>query len=249
MFTLKKEDFETIVSTLNTHIEGCASKLDKIKTKDGIEEISIKELKELLEFCKSEYEIQTKILMVDTYHILGMGNLSASQLGTFTKLLKQYSSYRPDINTICKWNLDVFNLPKIPKKTKFRLLGFKIELVSGREDVEEFYEDEETVETYKEAKTVNKPEVKAEPEAVITKVGTMDPVTKGIRCPIEDINALIDFLCEELNLNSIDKNSFREKILKGKSFGGIIWRIAGNEICGVALTDALTKKLINIYLM
>lgn len=243
---MKKEDFETIVSTLGTHISGCASMLDKIKTKDGIEEISIKELKELLAFCKSEYEIQTKILMVDTYHILGMGNLSASQLGTFTKLLKQYASYRPDINTICKWNLDVFNLPKIPKKTKFRLLGFKIELVSGREDVEEFYEDEETVETYEEAKTVNKP---VEPEAATTKVGTLDPVTKGIRCPIEDINALIDFLCEALTLNGIDKNSFREKILKGKSFGGIMWRITGNEICGVALTDALTRKLINIYLM
>lgn len=245
MLLLKKEDFETIVSTLQAHTESCASKLDRIKTKDGIEEISIKELKELLAFCKSEYEIQTKILMVDTYHILGMGNLSASQLGTFTKLLKQYSSYRPDINTICKWNLDVFNLPKIPKRTKFRLLGFKIELVSGREDVEEFYEDEETVETYEEAKTVNKPES----EIATTKVGTLDPITKGIRCPIEDINALIDFLVEALALKGIEKDSFREKILKGKSFGGIMWRIAGNEICGVALTDALTKKLINIYLM
>ena len=249
MLFLKKEDFETIVSTLKTHTEGCASKLDKIKTKNGIEEISVKELKELLEFCKSEYEIQTKILMVDTYHILGMGNLSASQLGTFTKLLKRYSSYRPDINTICKWNLDVFNLPKIPKKTKFRLLGFKIELVSGREDVEEFYEDEETVETYEEAKTVNKPEVKVEPEAAITKVGTLDPITKGIRCPIEQINSLIDFLVEALPLTNVDKNSFREKILKCKNFCGIAWRITCNEICGVALSDTLTKKLINIYLM
>lgn len=245
MLLLKKEDFETIVSTLNTHIEGCASKLDRIKTKDGIEEISIKELKELLAFCKSEYEIQTKILMVDLYHIIGMGNLSAVQLGKLYKLIRMYSSYRPDINTICKWNLDVFNLPKIPKKTKFRLLGFKIELVSGREDVEEFYEDEETVETYEEAKTVNKPEA----ESCTTKVGTLDPITKGIRCPIDEINSLIDFLCKSLNLNSIDKNSFREKILNGKSFGGIMWRIAGNEICGVALTDVLTRKLINIYLM
>lgn len=245
MLLLKKEDFDTIVSTLQAHTESCASKLDRIKTKDGIEEISVKELKELLTFCKSEYEIQTKILMVDTYHILGMGNLSASQLGTFTKLLKQYSSYRPDINTICKWNLDVFNLPKIPKKTKFRLLGFKIELVSGREDVEEFYEDEETVETYEEAKTVNKPE----PETTITKVGTLDPVTKGIRCPLAEIDSLMNFLIEALPLKSIDKDSFRDKIIKGKSFGGIMWRVVKDEICGVALTDAMTKKLINIYLM
>ena len=245
MLLLKKEDFDTIVSTLQAHTESCASKLDRIKTKDGLEEISIKELKELLAFCKSEYEIQTKILMVDTYHILGMGNLSASQLGTFTKLLKQYSSYRPDINTICKWNLDVFNLPKIPKRTKFRLLGFKIELVSGREDVEEFYEDEETVETYEEAKTVNKPE----PETAITKVGALDPTTKGIKCPLAEINSLMDFLIETIPLKNIDKDSFREKILTGKSFGGIMWRVVNDEIRGVALTDAMTKKLINIYLM
>ncbi len=244
---MKKEDFETIVSVLKTHTEGCASMLDRIKTKNGIEEISIKWLKELLAFCKSEYEIQTKILMVDTYHILGMGNLSASQLGTFTKLLKQYASYGPDINTICKWNLDVFNLPKIPKRTRFRLLGFKIELVSGREDVEEFYEDEETVETYDEAKTINKSE--PESESHTTKVGTMDPIANVLRCPIAEINSLIDFLVGALGLKSIKRDSFRDKIIKGGKFGGFMWSVVNGEICGVALSDSLTQKLIKIYLM
>ena len=246
---MKKEDFETIVSTLNTHVEGCASKLDKIKTKNGIEEISVKEFKELLAFCKSEYEIQTKILMVDTYHILGMGNLSASQLGTFTKLLKQYASYRPDINAICKWNLDVFNLPKIPKRTKFKLLGCNVVLTSGREDIEEFYEDEETVETYAEAKTISKPEDKPESESSITKVGKLDPTTKTIRCPISEIDALMDFLIAMIPLKGIDKNSFRNKIINGKQFGGFMWGIQQAEICGVALTEALASKLIKIYLM
>ena len=63
----------------------------------------------------------TEIAMVDSYHIIGMGNLSAVQSTQFTKLLNKYLSYRSDIKAISNLG-EISNLPKLPTISKFKLL-------------------------------------------------------------------------------------------------------------------------------
>lgn len=143
---MNKEDFEKIESGLAERVELCDKYLGMISEDNPIENISLKQALEARDFCIKEVAIQTQILMVDLYHIIGMGNLSAMQLGKITKLIKTYSNFRPDIKAFSKWNGSINNLPKIPKRTSFPLTKFDIVLVGGRGG--EIEEDTETVEDY-----------------------------------------------------------------------------------------------------
>lgn len=143
---MNKEDFEKIESGLTERIELCEKYLGMISEDNPIENISLKQALEARKFCISEVAIQTQILMVDLYHIIGMGNLSAMQLGKVTKLIKAYSTYRPDIKAISKWDGNLTSLPQIPKRTSFHLTKFDLVLIGGRGG--EIEEETETVDDY-----------------------------------------------------------------------------------------------------
>ena len=121
---MNKEDFAKITSVLEAKVDLLDRTLGPITEDNPLECLSIKQVKEIVEISTKELNTMTNILMVDTYHILGMGKLSPTQLSTFTRLLRAYSSYRPDLKAIVKWNGKITSLPKIPKRTKFKLLEF-----------------------------------------------------------------------------------------------------------------------------
>jgi hypothetical protein len=143
---VNKDDFEKIESGLTERIELCEKFLGMISEDNPIENISLKQALEARKFCIGEVAVQTQILMVDLYHIIGMGNLSAMQLGKVYKLIRAYSTYRPDIKAISKWDGNLMNLPQIPKRTSFHLTKFDLVLVGGRGG--EIEEDVETVDDY-----------------------------------------------------------------------------------------------------
>lgn len=143
---MNKDDFEKIESGLTERVNLCEKYLGMISEDNPIENISLKQALEARDFCIKEVAIQTQILMVDLYHIIGMGNLSAMQAGKVNKLIKTYSTYRPDIKAISKWDGNLMNLPQIPKRTSFHLTKFDLVLVGGRGG--EIEEDVETVDDY-----------------------------------------------------------------------------------------------------
>ena len=74
----------------------------------------------------------TKIVMVDLYHIIGMGKLLPPQMMKFTYAIQEYLQYRPTIKAINKGLDSIFILPKIPVETQFKLLGLgDLTLTSG----------------------------------------------------------------------------------------------------------------------
>ena len=87
---MNKEDFEKIESGLTERIELCDKYLGMISEDNPIENISLKQALAAREFCIKEVAIQTQILMVDLYHIISMGNLSAMQLGKVNKWIKAH---------------------------------------------------------------------------------------------------------------------------------------------------------------
>lgn len=148
---MTKENFKIVEDSLNARIDVCKKYLDDITDKNDLENLTISQIKELKAFCDDEVVRQTNILMIDLYHIIGMCDLNASQLTRLTKLIKAYSSYRPDIKAIAKNDFtNIYDLPKIPQSTKFKCYEFDLELINKRvDDAIEVEEDTETVDDFK----------------------------------------------------------------------------------------------------
>lgn len=117
---MKQETFEVIKTNLEERIKACKEHLDHIITTDDLKTITVGEAQELKAWASKESAIMTEIVMVDFYHIIGMGELTVLQTNTFIKLIKEYMSYRSDLKTIgAHFSLD--NLPNLPSSSEFTL--------------------------------------------------------------------------------------------------------------------------------
>lgn len=151
---MKKEEFDLVIGALQERLDNCEKYLGGIKTTEDLKNITIKQALELRDFCVAEVEKMTKIAMVDLYHIIGMGDLSVPQMMKFVFLMKAYLAYRPNIKSISKGFDSITELPKIPVKTKFKLLALCDLTLTAGED-EEAFEDNATIDDYTELKKVN----------------------------------------------------------------------------------------------
>ena len=157
---MKKEEFDLVISALQERLDNCEKYLGEIKTTEDLKNITIGQALELRDFCVAEVEKMTKIVMVDLYHIIGMGDLSVPQMMKFVFMMKAYLAYRPNIKSISKGFDSITELPKIPVKTKFKLLALcDLALTVG--EGEEAFEDNATIDEYTELKKAN---VKADEE-------------------------------------------------------------------------------------
>ena len=114
------KQFEKIENKIKERISFCEFYLGPITREFSIKNMTLTDVAQMRNFCKEEKAIQTNILMVDLYHIIGMGNLTVVQLSKLVQLIKTYASYRPDIKVIANWDGNIELLPDILKKTKFK---------------------------------------------------------------------------------------------------------------------------------
>jgi hypothetical protein len=129
---MRKEEFQKLMEALEKRIELCYVHLGGVATTEDISRLTITEATDLKSFCAVEEEIMTKIVMVDLYHIIGMGELTPPQMMKFTYTMQRYQQYRPTIKAITKWSGDILDLPKIPVATQYKLMGLgDITLTSG----------------------------------------------------------------------------------------------------------------------
>ena len=240
---MNQETFEIIKTNLETRINACKVHLDHIQTTEDLSNISIKEFIELKSFAKKEQVDMTEIIMVDLYHILGMGELTVSQRNLFLKLINEYMSYRSDIKMLSVVD-NIEKLPKLPSRSSFTLhkLG-NITLTSklrGRcdEDIEPVVESVK-VEDYGEAKYTD--------------------LTNTIELKsIELQGNIIEFNKEDIEdvISVINPSANKEKIFKaadGKiAYCDVVWDYVDTEhqmIRGVFLTaakrDSVRDKLKN----
>ena len=140
---MKKEQFDIIMNSLETRIALCKTHLDDIHTTKDLSAITLARATNLKSFCIAEETVMTNIAMVDLYHVIGMGNLSPTQMMKFIYTIQEYLEYRPTIKSIVKHLDSIMKLPKIPVKTQYKLQGLGgLILVKGEGfAVDESFED------------------------------------------------------------------------------------------------------------
>jgi hypothetical protein len=90
-----------------------------------VEHLTIGQATDLSERARDLQSKTDQFLKQDLYHVIGMGNLSASQMATTTKLVKDLTEHRTLMKTLAA-------LPALPKKIstsseyKSKSLGVKL---------------------------------------------------------------------------------------------------------------------------
>lgn len=253
---MKKEEFDLVIGALQERLDNCEKYLGEIKTTEDLKNITIGQALELRDFCVAEVEKMTKIAMVDLYHIIGMGDLSVPQMMKFVFLMKAYLSYRPNIKSISKGFDSMTNLPKIPVKTKFKLLALCDLTLTAGED-EEAFEDNATIDEYTALKQVNAKNDEEVSEKADEEVGVKadeghvdvqsDCFSIVDQTVMVDMGRLGEFhkVLSNLATTPCDFTKLIRRILDHKSYFGIEWFGSENNIAaGKILPSSPLYKLI-----
>lgn len=245
---MKKEEFDLVIGALQERVDNCEKYLGGIKTTEDLKNITIGQALELRDFCVAEVEKMTKIVMVDLYHIIGMGDLSVPQMMKFVFLMKAYLAYRPNIKSISKGFDSITELPKIPVKTKFKLLALCDLTLTAGED-EEAFEDNATIEEYTELKKANvkadeEVSEKTDKEQVVVQGGCFSIVGQTITVDLGRLGEFSKILTEGTKVKC-DLTKLITKIINNKTYFGIEWTDAeDNKATGKLLSSSPLYKLI-----
>ena len=232
---MKKEEFDLVIGALQERLDNCEKYLGEIKTTEDLKNITIGQALELKDFCVAEVEKMTKIAMVDLYHIIGMGDLSVPQMMKFVFMMKAYLAYRPNIKSISKGFDSITELPKIPVKTKFKLLALCDLTLTVGED-EDAFEDNATVDDYTVLKQMNAKKDEEVSEKTdkeqITVQGNEEHVDVQSDCfSIVDQTVMVDMgrlgefhkFLSSISTTPCDFNKLIKKIITYKPYFGIAW--------------------------
>ena len=253
---MKKEEFDLVISALQERLDNCEKYLGEIKTTEDLKNITIGQALELRDFCVAEVEKMTKIAMVDLYHIIGMGDLSVPQMMKFVFLMKAYLAYRPNIKSISKGFDSITELPKIPVKTKFKLLALCDLTLTVGED-EDAFEDNATVDDYTVLKQMNAKkdeEVSEKADEEVSEKTDKEQITVQSDCfSIVDQTVMVDMgrlgefykVLSNLATTTCDFTKLIRRMLDHKSYFGIEWFGSENNIAaGKILPSSPLYKLI-----
>ena len=253
---MKKEEFDLVISALQERLDNCEKYLGEIKTTEDLKNITIGQALELRDFCVAEVEKMTKIVMVDLYHIIGMGDLSVPQMMKFVFMMKAYLAYRPNIKSISKGFDSITELPKIPVRTKFKLLALcDLALTAG--EGEEAFEDNATIDEYTELKKANvkaDEEVSEKTDEEVSEKTDKEQITVQSDCfSIVDQTVMVDMgrlgefhkVLSGLATTPCDFTKLIRRILDHKSYFGIEWFGSENNMAaGKILPSSPLYKLI-----
>ena len=228
---MRKEEFQKIMDALADRIRLCELHLGEIHTTDDLSQLSLARAADLKSFCAAEEEIMTKIVMVDLYHIIGMGHLLPPQMMKFTYAIQEYQQYRPTIKAINKGLDSIFNLPKIPVETQYKLLGLgDLILTSGVGDP---VVDDASVADYDQ-----------------TKRNALLPFDLMGRHIIVDLKQFDYFLSLMTTLfkSNLSADNLRNKMITGKEYLGIEWTsYTGEQAHGLIKSAESFAKISSYY--
>ena len=222
---MKKDNFEIIMAALENRKASCSSYLKDIQSTADLSTVTLARAAELKKFCIEEENIMTNIVMVDLYHVIGMGELSPVQMMQFTYSIKEYLEYRPVIKAIVK-NLDsIMSLPKIPVKTKYKLQGLGgLVLTKGEGPVV----DETTA-------------ADLSTDLPFSLDGSIIKVNKA---KLESFISIMSTLFK----TSFSIEKFKQKSSELKEYAGIQWKeVTESELIGTFKSNELRTKITSYY--
>lgn len=240
---MNKETFNLIMKDLNNRINRCNYYLGDLKTTADVNNLPLRKIVDLRDFCSMEYEVMTTALMVDLYHILGMGNLSPMQTSQFIKGIRTYSSYRSLIQSVNSHFKDFTDLPNIPTKSTFKLLALARGLILsyGPEDGEEIV-DSATIEDYDGVVKTDK----VDHTAAEKLMGVTFIDNKSLTCPMDNLSDLCGAM-KKFGFGEVS-DLFVKSFLsdKEKSEFGVRWKLDDSTglINVSARTDTSKKRFL-----
>lgn len=229
---MEKLEFQKIMDVLADRIKICEQQLSEIHTTDNLSQLSIARAADLKSFCVAEEELMTKAVMVDLYHIIGMGKLLPPQMMKFTYAIQEYLQYRPTIKAIAKHLDSIFKLPKIPVETQYKLLVLG-DLTLCSEFGEGVVVDDASVADYEQIRRNN-----------------LLPFTlegRQIKVDMTQLDYFIALLTKIFNTN-FSADNCRNKMMASKEYFGIEWISCNcDEAIGHFKSEDIYTRLYNYY--
>lgn len=115
---MDKKDYELLIKNLNKVISDCEDINEKFSGPEAVLKWTVKEYQD--NYLKAR-ELQSKtdmILKTDLYHIIGMGNLSASQTTTLLKKIKLLGQMRSKIKVLA--SIQDVVIPSAPSVSEYK---------------------------------------------------------------------------------------------------------------------------------
>lgn len=220
------ELFTKIIDTLENRRSLCEQHLKGINNTDDLRLLTVEQAQTIQAFCKAEEALMTKFVQVDLYHIIGMGNLSPTQMMKFTYLVHDYLQYRSLIKTLA-FNFDKISvIPNISATAAYKTHTFAgVVLRTGK--AEDTIPTTERTEETKKFPYEIKDNVVFVPKNNATKfIAIWRKLTKA--------NFLLD--------------NFMQKALVGALYGGILWQVdAEGNFIGTFETPGTFESLVEHY--
>ena len=119
-----KSQFEKLLAQIDVLIKQCEE--CKISSSAEFDSLTINELRAKIAKAQEAQANMDKVLQIELYHIIGMGNLNAAQEVQLCAKIREYSSHRSYIKAICSYALPA--TPKIPTKADYNCKVLKINL-------------------------------------------------------------------------------------------------------------------------
>ena len=227
---MEKLEFQKIMDALADRIRLCELQLGDIHTTNDLSGLTIARAADLKHFCVAEEEIMTKIVMVDLYHIIGMGKLLPPQMMKFTYAIQEYQQYRPTIKAIARHLDSIFDLPKIPVETQYKLLGLgDLTLTSGVGDP---VIDDASVADYDQTKR----------NALLP----FDLIGRHIIVDLKQFDYFLTLMTTIFKSN-LSADNLRNKMITGKEYLGIEWTSYTDEQAHGSIKSAESFAKISSY--
>lgn len=237
---MEKEQFQKIMEALDSRLRACSNQLHDIYSTDDLSKISLARAVELKSFCVSEEEIMTNIAMVDVYHLIGMGELTPPQMTKFMYSMQKYLKFRPTIKAIAKWAGDVFDLPRIPVETQYKLQGLgSITLYSNYENKDACEVDSSCVDDYNSMKAG---QANTEDSKLPFKISD-----NQIRVDMTQFEYFVA-LATNISKTPLNADNFRRKIINLGEYLGIQWQEYNEwEASGQFTSSDIRNRLTGYY--
>lgn len=115
---MQKELFEQVIAKYQAVLEECEAFVKLFEDTTDLEELSIKDFKELITKAQKLQGKADGILHNELYHLIGMGNLTSVQTSKLCAVIKKIASTRSYFKPVAGYVLN--KLPKVPDKSDYK---------------------------------------------------------------------------------------------------------------------------------
>lgn len=120
---MDKKSFDIIYYGIRRRANVCKVHFKDASTAEELHNISAKRANSLGQWARAELGKMDKITQIDLRHIIGMGDLTASQTSMLIKALREYMGFRPALQTFARYLTD-HSVPNMPKSSRYVVESF-----------------------------------------------------------------------------------------------------------------------------